>query len=149
MSLVKKHTMTQKKVAANRRNQRFCNDPVTDEGRERIRAALRRFGYNAQAEQTAMSALGEDPAGFQELLDVLWEEWNPAGGSQEGVVISLARALWLMNRAARMQEGYAVRQAQEVSSGVVRRRTSRKLESCIPRMSRALGWVGAISAARS
>jgi len=117
MSLVKKHTMTQKKVAANRRNQRFCNDPVTDEGRERIRAALRRFGYNAQAEQTAMSALGEDPAGFQELLDVLWEEWNPAGGSQEGVVISLARALWLMNRAARMQEGYAVRQALEVSSG--------------------------------
>ena len=32
-------------------------------------------------------------------------------------MISLGRALWLMNRAARMQEGYAVRQAQEVSSG--------------------------------
>ena len=64
-----------------------------------------------------MRALGEDPAQFQELLEVLWEEWNPAGGSQEGVVIRLARALWLVNRADRMQEGYAVRQALDVSGG--------------------------------
>jgi hypothetical protein len=33
------------------------------------------------------------------------------------VVIRLARAMWLANRADRMQEGYAVRQAQEVNSG--------------------------------
>ena len=33
------------------------------------------------------------------------------------MVIRLARATWLMNRADRMQEGYAVRQAQDVSSG--------------------------------
>jgi len=117
MSLIKKHTMTEKKLAGNRRNQKFCHGPVTDEGRERIRAALRRFGYNAPAEEAAMRALGEEPADFQELLEGLWEEWDPAGASQEGVVISLARALWLMNRAARMQEGYAVRQATEVSSG--------------------------------
>jgi hypothetical protein len=103
-------------VAANRQNQNLCH-PVTDERRERIRAALRRFGFNAPAEETAMRALGEDPAHFQQLLEGLWEEWNPVGASQEGVVISLGRALWLMNRAARMQEGYAVRQAQEVSIG--------------------------------
>jgi hypothetical protein len=117
MSLVKKHTMTEKRLASNRRNQRHCNLPLTDEGKERIRAALRRFGYDAQAEEAAMRALGEDPAGFQELLEVLWEEWNPSGGMQEGVVISLARAMWLMNRAARMQEGCAVRQATEVNAG--------------------------------
>jgi hypothetical protein len=117
MSLIKKHAKTEKKLAANRRNQRLCHGPVTDEGRECIRAALRRFGYNAPAEETAMRALGEDPAGFQELLEVLWEEWNPSGGMQEGVVISLARAMWLMNRAARMQEGCAVRQATEVNTG--------------------------------
>jgi hypothetical protein len=117
MSLIKKHEMTEKKLAANRRNQNLCNGPVTDEGRERIGAALRRFGFNAPAEKIAMRALGEDPAHFQELLEVLWEEWNPASGLQEGVVIRLARALWLMNRADRMQEGYAVRQATEVSSG--------------------------------
>ena len=32
-------------------------------------------------------------------------------------MIRLARATWLMNRADRMQEGYAVRQAEDVSSG--------------------------------
>ena len=117
MSLVKKQEMTEKKLAANRRNQILCNGPVVDEGRERICAALRRFGFDAQAEEIAMRALGEDPAHFQKLLEGLWEEWNPVGASQEGVVISLGRALWLMNRAARMQEGYAVRQAQEVSIG--------------------------------
>ena len=117
MSLVKSPQMTEKKLAANRRNQKLSHGPVTDERRERIRAALLRFGFNAQAEEIAMRALGEEPAHFQELLEGLWEEWNPAGASQEGVVIRLARALWLMNRADRMQEGYAVRQAQEVNSG--------------------------------
>jgi hypothetical protein len=117
MSLIKKHTMTDKRLASNRRNQRLCNGPLTDEGKERICAALRRFGYGVQAEEAALRALGEEAAGFQELLEVLWEEWNPSGGMQEGVVISLARAMWLMHRAARMQEGCAVRQATEVNAG--------------------------------
>ena len=117
MSLIKKPEMTEKKLAANRRNQNLCHTPGTDECRERIRAALLCFGFDTQAEEMAMRALGEDPAHFQKLLERLWEEWNPVGALQEGVVISLGRAMWLMNRAARMQEGYAVRQAQEVSSG--------------------------------
>ncbi len=128
MSLVKKPEMTEKKVAANRQNQKLCNGPVTDERRERIRAALRRFGFDAQKEEIAMRALGEEPAHFQELLEGLWEEWNPAGALQEGVVIRLARALWLMNRADRMQEGYAVRQAQEVSSGREDRRHAQMMQ---------------------
>ncbi len=117
MSLVKSPRMTEKKVAANERNRKLAHDSLTDKGRERIRAALLRFGFNAPAEEMAMRALGEDPAHFQKLLEVLWEEWNPAGGLQEGVVIRLARAMWLVNRADRMQEGYAVRQAEEVKSG--------------------------------
>jgi len=116
MSLVKKQEMTEKKVAANRENQKLCH-PVVDERRERIRAALRRFGYNVQAEEIAMRALGEDPADFQELLEALWEEWNPVGALQEGVVIRLARALWLLNRADRSQEGYALRRAQSADHG--------------------------------
>jgi len=114
MSLVKSPRMTEKKVAATRRNQKRSH---TARRRERIRAALLRHGYDVQAEEVAMRALGEDPAQFQELLEVLWEEWNPTGGLQEGLVIHLAQCTWLMNRAVRMQEGYAVRQAQEVSSG--------------------------------
>ena len=87
MSLIRKHEVTEKQLAANRENQKLCNAPVTDERRERIRAALRRFGYNVQAEEIAMRGLGEDPADFQELLEALWEEWNPVGSVQEGVVI--------------------------------------------------------------
>ena len=117
MSLVKKSKMTEKQVAANRRNQKLCNPPETDERRERVRAALRRFGYNVQAEEMAMRALGEDPAHFQELLEALWEEWNPVGSLQEGVVIRLARALWLANRADRSQEGAALRRAQSAGQG--------------------------------
>ncbi len=75
MSLVKKHEMTEKKVAANRENQKLCH-PVPDERRERIRAALRRFGYNVPAEEMAMRGLGEDPADFRELREALWEDWK-------------------------------------------------------------------------
>ena len=95
----------------------LCNAPVTDERREGIRAALRRFGYNVQAEEIAMRALGEDPADFRELLEALWEEWNPVGSVQEGMVIRLARVMWLMNRADRSQEGSAVRRAQSAGHG--------------------------------
>ena len=117
MSLTKKHKMTEKQLAANRQNQKFSHGPVTDDGRERIRAAHLRHGFYTEAEEVAMRALGEDPAHFQELVQGLWEEYNPSGVSQEGLVIRLARATWLMNRADRMQEGYAMRQAQEVNRG--------------------------------
>jgi len=116
MSLVKSPRLTKKKAVANRKNQKLCH-LVADERRERIRAALLRFGYDTEAEEIAMRALGEDPARFQALLEALWEEWNPVGGLQEGLVIRLARAMWLANRADRMQEGYAVRQAQDINLG--------------------------------
>jgi hypothetical protein len=117
MSLIKKHQMTEKQLAANRRNQKLCNGPATDEGRERIRAAHLRHGFYAPAEEVALRALGEDPAHFRELLEGLWETYNPTDAAQEGLVIRLARAMCLMNRADRMQEGYAMRQAQDVSRG--------------------------------
>jgi len=116
MSLIKKE-VTEKQLAANRRNQQLCHAVMTDDGRERIRAAHLRHGFYAQAEEVALRALGEDPAQFQELVEGLWADFNPAGSMQEGLVIRLARATWLMNRADRMQEGCAVRQAEDVSSG--------------------------------
>jgi hypothetical protein len=117
MSLIKKHEMTEKQLAANRENQKLCNAPVANERRERIRTALLCFGFNAQAEEVAMRVLGEDPAHFQKLLERLWEEWNPAGSLQEGVVIRLARVMWLMNRSDRSQEGAALRRAQSADRG--------------------------------
>ena len=87
------------------------------EGRERIRAAHLRHGFYAQAEEVALRALGEDPAQFQELLERLWEKWNPTDALQEKLVARLARAVWRLDRSDRMQEGYALRQAKDVSIG--------------------------------
>jgi hypothetical protein len=117
MSLIKQPPISEKKLAAVRRNQKLSNGPVTAEGRERIRAAHLRHGFFAKDEEVALRALGEDPARFQELLEGLWVKYHPTDVLQEGLVIRLARALWLMNRADRSQEGYAVRQAQAVNIG--------------------------------
>ncbi|MGD1155033.1 MAG: hypothetical protein ABSA41_04325 [Terriglobia bacterium] len=117
MSLVKSPRMTEKKLAANRRNRKLAHGPATAKGRERIRAAHLRHGFYAQAEEVALRALGEDPAQFQELLGRLWEKWNPTDALQEKLVARLARAVWRLDRSDRMQEGYALRQAKDVSIG--------------------------------
>ena len=127
MSLVKSPLMTDKKVAANARNRKLAHGPVTLEGRERIRAAQVRHGFYAEDVEVAMRALGEDPAHLQELTEGLWEEFNPLGSMQEGLVIRLARATWLMNRADRMQEGCAVRQANDVNTGRAERLHARMM----------------------
>ena len=117
MSLVKSPRMTEKKLAANRRNRKLAHGPATAKGRERIRAAHLRHGFYAQAEEVALRALGEDPAQFQELLERLWDKWNPTDALQEKLVARLARAVWRLDRSDRMQEGYALRQAKDVSIG--------------------------------
>jgi hypothetical protein len=109
--------MTEKHLAANRRNQKLCHVPLTEESRERIRAAHLRHGFYSQAEEAALRALGEDPAQYQQLLEELWEEWQPVGAMQEGLVLRLRRCLWLTNRADRMLEGCAVQQAQDMNRG--------------------------------
>lgn len=116
MSLVKSPRLTEKKVAANERNRKLSRGPVTAAGRERIRAAHLRHGFYAQAEEVALRALGEEPARFKELLERLWAKWDPTDALQEELVARLARAVWRAKRADRMQEGYALRQAQEVNN---------------------------------
>jgi hypothetical protein len=116
MSLVRKK-LTAKQLAANRQNQQLSRGPVTAEGRERIRAAHLRHGFYSQAEGIALRSLGEDPTKFDELLQGLWQAFGPMGSFQEGLVIRLTRATWLMNRADRMQEGYALRLAHNAGAG--------------------------------
>jgi len=89
-------TITEKRVAASQANGRLSRGPTAAARRERIHTALLRHGFDTQAEEMAMRALGEDPAHFQELLEGLWEEHNPVTASLEGLVIRLARATWLM-----------------------------------------------------
>ena len=64
MSLRKKPTITAKRVAASQANGRRARGPSTAARREKIRAALLRHGFDVQAEEIAMRALGEDPVHF-------------------------------------------------------------------------------------
>ena len=117
MSLIKKPEMTDKKVAANRRNQSLCNGPVTTEGKARIAAAHLRHGFYAKAREVALPCLGEDPAHFEELLQGLIEEFRPVGTLQRELVNRLARVWWLIERTDRSQEGYALRLARIADNG--------------------------------
>ncbi|MGA2987440.1 MAG: hypothetical protein ABSG32_26895 [Terriglobia bacterium] len=116
MSLTKKRPRTAKKIAASQANGRRSPGPSTAKGRERIRAAHLRHGFYAQPGEAALRALGEEPARFQKLREGLWEKWDPTDALQEELVDCQARAVWRCQRADRMQEGYAVRQAKEVNN---------------------------------
>src|SRR5208282_2896540 len=96
MSLIKKQPVSEKKLAAVRQNQKLSHGAMTAKGRERIRAAHLRHGFDAEAEGATLRALGEDPAQFQELLESLWETYQSSDAAQEGLVIRLARVTWLM-----------------------------------------------------
>ncbi|HMD85367.1 MAG TPA: hypothetical protein VKO18_11795 [Terriglobia bacterium] len=117
MSLVKKFAMTEKKIAANRRNGSLSKGPVTAEGKARIGAAQLRHGFYAQAEEVALRSLGEDPAHYEELLEGLYAEFSPVGTLQEELVKRLARVLWLLDRTDRSLEGDALRRAQTADRG--------------------------------
>jgi len=112
MSLVKRHKLTPRKLAANRTSGRLSRGPATPEGRERIRAANTRHGFYAQGNGEALRALGEDPADFERLVESLIESWQPVDGFEERLVMRLARALWRMERSDRVQESIAVRQLE-------------------------------------
>ena len=77
MSLIKRRELSEKQLAAIRRNQKLTHGPATAESRERIRAAHLRHGFYAQAEAVALRSLGEEPDKFQDLLEGLWETYNP------------------------------------------------------------------------
>ncbi len=117
MSLIKRPYMTEKKLAANRSNGGRSLGPATKEGMEICATARLRHGLYAQAQETALAGLGEDPADFEELLAGLREEFTPAGAFQERLVNRLARVLWLVERADRSLEGEALRRARIAEMG--------------------------------
>jgi len=117
MSLVKKPNLTEKKLAANRRNRGQSHGPVTAEGKERIGAAQFRHGSYARAQEAALRDLGEDPAHLEELRRGLYEEFEPRGTLQEELVNRLARVLLLMDRFERAHQGHALRRAKSADSG--------------------------------
>ena len=113
MSLVKKRTMTKKRLEALAKNRQKSRGPSTAAGRERIRAANLRHGFYSKSDEVALRALGEDPAKFRQLLEELEDERTATATLRQGLAFRMARSLWRMGRADRMLDGHALRQARE------------------------------------
>ena len=113
MSIRQKRTMTEKSLEAHRRNARQSRGPVTAEGKKRLRDANISHGFYAQDGGAALVVLGEDPREYQALAEAVAEKWQPADAYEEQLSTQLVRALWRTRRSDRMQEGLALRLAQE------------------------------------
>ncbi len=118
MSLVKHPTLTPQKLEANQANARLSQGPATTEGIERIREAQLVHGFYSKATVELMRALGEKPDDFERLLGSLNETWQPENDYELVLVRRLARALWRVERADRIQEAMTVHQVERVTLNV-------------------------------
>ncbi len=110
MSLTAKRKMTEKNLSAHRRNGPQSRGAVTPAGKARAAQANLRHGFYSEAPQEVLTALGEDQAEYNRLLKSL--ESNLAEGLESQLVRGIARTLWRMQRAERMQDGLAVKRVQ-------------------------------------
>jgi hypothetical protein len=115
MSLTKKRTLTEKRMAANQASARRSHGPATPQGRERIRAANIRHGFYSKAEAVALACLGEDPADLERLRQNLHDDLQPFSALEEELAEHLAEVVWRWKRAGRQQEGFALRLAKDAN----------------------------------
>ena len=115
MSLRKKTTNTEKRIAASRANGKRSHGPATAAGRSRIREANTRHGFYSQAEAVALACLGEDAAELESLRTDLYADMQPPSALEKELAEHLLQVLWRWKRAGRMQEGYALRLAKDAN----------------------------------
>jgi len=108
MSLTPKRRLSERKLAANRRNAARSCGPITPEGRARSAAAKLRHGFYSKSQEVALTALGEDPREFKRRLESLLTSYQPADALEWGLVVQMARAQWRMERFHRMAESLMV-----------------------------------------
>ena len=127
MSLVRRHRVSEKKLAANRRNGPRARGASTAEGKARAAVANLRHGFYSKSAEVALRALGEDPAEFKRRLQSLVDTYQPANALEMGLVMQLARALWRMERFHRLAESLAVKHLEQA-------RKNREIKEAILRM---------------
>ncbi len=117
MSLVKKPRLTEKSLAARRRNGATSRGPVTEAGMERCAAGNLRHGCYSKNEEAALRALGEDPDDFLKVLEGLRDAGEDGNPAREKLLRSLARVLVRIERATRQREGQDLKMAREAEEG--------------------------------
>ena len=115
MSLMKRRTMTGKRIAAARANGGRSQGPSTREGRGKIQAANLRHGLYSQSKDVVLESLGEDPDEFERLRQMLYSSWPLAASSQPALIDELAVAKWKLHRIERQQEELQIRQALAIA----------------------------------
>ena len=111
MSLTPKRKMTEKNLAAHRRNGPKSRGPATPAGKARAAKANLRHGFYSQAQDEVLIALGEDPAEYRRMMKSL--ETHLAEAMEAQVVGRIGRTFWRMQRAERMQDGLAVKRVRK------------------------------------
>ncbi len=117
MSLVKKPRLTEKSLAARRRNAAASRGPMTEAGVARCSTASLRHGCYSKNEEAALRALGEDPDDFLKVLEGLRDAADDGNPAREKLLRSLARALVRIDRVTRQREGQDLKKAREAEDG--------------------------------
>jgi hypothetical protein len=116
--------MTENSLSAHRTNGRKTRGPATAAGKRRSAAASLRHGFYSQTRDEALMALGEDPAEYRRLLHSPADDLKPKAGLESEVVSLMARTVWRMWRAERMQDGLALKRIrsgtdrEDMSTGI-------------------------------
>jgi len=90
---------TDHQIAANRANARLSTGPRTAGGKARSASNNLRHGLASGR----LILPGEDPADFDELVEGLRAEYNPATPTEGQLILRMAQHFWLSQRAIRLQ----------------------------------------------
>ncbi len=97
--------ISNKQLAANRRNARRSTGPRTPEGKERVKWNALKHGLLAKSVVVPNRHGLENRSQFESLLTHLHDELKPVGILEEMLVEKIAVAYWRLRRALRAEVG--------------------------------------------
>ena len=114
----KPHPLNAREAEARRRNAQCSTGPRTEAGKRRVALNALRHGRYAspslRPSPEAMSALGEDPQRFRELLFDTLDSYPPQNALQARVSEEIAVLLWQVERNQQAQEGKLARTVENL-----------------------------------
>jgi hypothetical protein len=94
-----------KQLGANKRNAQHSTGPKTEAGKQASKLNAVKHGLLAQEAVITCGDYLEDEQEFAQLLDELWEQFQPVGVAEELEVQKIALCYWRKRRAIRCEHG--------------------------------------------